>query len=425
VTGFLDSVFAGLIALLLNMIVVRQIRHRLPLEEGSFLARLYVWTLALRYGLAVILNQYAADSAFAGLFWGDSGTYDIGGYLLAQQWSGEPYLTSPATRFISGYGFIYFVAAVYFVFGRNQLLVQFLNGTLGALSVVVLYAIARELFGTRVARYAALFMAFFPQMIFWSGAMYKDPAVLLCIAASIYAVLRLRAVFSPAMLILFLVSALALMTLRFYVFYFVAFSTVATFIFAQHRGGLRRVLAYGILVAALFGAFRLAIRQETAEQQESFLTLERLQITRADQAMWGKSGFGTEYNVSTFGGALQALPTGLAYLLFAPFPWSISGLRQALVLPEMLVWYALMPAFVRGLAHTVRRRLRDVLPILVFAGTLTAGYALFQGNVGTAYRQRTQVTMFFFVFMGVGLVEKERRRLRQMPLGEPTPVRLP
>ena len=32
--------------------------------------------------------------------------------------------------------------------------------------------------------------------------------------------------------------------------------------------------------------------------------------------------------------------------------------------------------------------------------TLTLAYALMQGNVGTAYRQRTQVTMFFFVFMG-------------------------
>jgi hypothetical protein len=29
-----------------------------------------------------------------------------------------------------------------------------------------------------------------------------------------------------------------------------------------------------------------------------------------------------------------------------------------------------------------------------------------QGNVGTSYRQRTQVTMFFFIFMGAGLVEK-------------------
>jgi len=69
----------------------------------------------------------------------------------------------------------------------------------------------------------------------------------------------------------------------------------------------------------------------------------------------------------------------------------------------------------------VRHRLRNALPILVFATTLTAAYALMQGNVGTAYRQRTQVTMFFFVFMGVGLVERQRRlEARAIAVAGPT-----
>jgi len=79
------------------------------------------------------------------------------------------------------------------------------------------------------------------------------------------------------------------------------------------------------------------------------------------------------------------------------------------VVPETLVWYALMPAFVRGVTYSVRERLREVLPILVFTVTLTIAYALMQGNVGTAYRQRTQVTMFFFVFMAAGIVRGRRR----------------
>jgi len=123
--------------------------------------------------------------------------------------------------------------------------------------------------------------------------------------------------------------------------------------------------------------------------------------------------------VSTVGGALSALPVGLVYLLFAPFPWAITGVRQMLTVPETLVWYALMPSFVRGLLYTVRNRLRDTLPILVFAAALTGAYALFQGNVGTAYRQRTQVTMFYFIFMAVGLVE---RRRRAQPAAVPAPL---
>jgi hypothetical protein len=63
----------------------------------------------------------------------------------------------------------------------------------------------------------------------------------------------------------------------------------------------------------------------------------------------------------------------------------------------------------------VKRQLRAVLPILVFAVSLTAAYALMQGNIGTAYRQRTQITMFFFIFMGVGLAERRRQREAVVP----------
>jgi hypothetical protein len=184
------------------------------------------------------------------------------------------------------------------------------------------------------------------------------------------------------------------------------------------------VLTYGMLGLLLLGALNIAVKRETLEQQTTYLTLERLQVTREDQAMWGRSGFGQEYDVSTPTGALATLPVGLVYLLFAPFPWAISGVRQALVVPETLVWYALMPAFVRGAMYGLTRHFRAVLPIVVFAISLTCAYALMQGNVGTAYRQRTQVTMFFFVFMAVGIVEKRRQRGRavtQAAIATPLP----
>jgi len=153
---------------------------------------------------------------------------------------------------------------------------------------------------------------------------------------------------------------------------------------------------------ALAGGFTLGVRQETVEAQAAFMTLNQVQVTRVDQAMWGKSAYGKGQNVTTPTGAPQAIP-GLSLLCY--LPWAITGMRQLLTVPETLVWYALMPAFARGLVYSIRHRPRDVLPV-----TLTLAYALMQGNVGTAYRQRTQVTMFFFVFMGVGIVERQRRR---------------
>jgi hypothetical protein len=251
--------------------------------------------------------------------------------------------------------------------------------------------------------------------------MYKDPVVLLCIAVAMFAVLGLRERLSLGMIAMFVLAEVTLITLRFYIAYFVLFAALATFVFAQRRGALRLIITYSLLVAALFGALNIAVKRETLERQTTYLSLERLQTTREDQAMWGRSGFGQEYDVSTPIGALSALPGGLVYLLFAPFPWAISGVRQALVVPETLLWYALMPAFVRGLVFAAKRHFRSVLPILVFAVSLTVAYALMQGNVGTAYRQRTQITMFFFILMGVGIVERRRKRALA-PAGTTAPM---
>jgi hypothetical protein len=172
-------------------------------------------------------------------------------------------------------------------------------------------------------------------------------------------------------------------------------------------------------LAVFVGAITFGVRRETIDQQTSYFDLDKLQTARMGQTTLGKSAFAGEINVSTPTGALAALPIGLAYLLFAPFPWAITGLRQLLTLPETLVWYALMPSLLRGLRHTVRERFRPALPILVFATILTVAYAIFQSNVGTAYRQRTQVTMFFFILMGAGIEEKRRQR-EQLRLRETT-----
>jgi 4-amino-4-deoxy-L-arabinose transferase-like glycosyltransferase len=412
VTGLLDGLVATVLAILWNLWIASRIRRALPGAEGQFVMKIYIWTLALRYAGAVFLNAYAGDSVFADTFWGDSSTYDYGGYLLSLSWSGETFVVPHAVTAVSGYGFQYFVGAIYFIFGRNQLLVQFLNGTIGGLSVLVIYSIGKHLFDAKAARWAALFMAFFPQMIFWSCAMYKDPSILFCIALCMFAVLKLRERFTMTHIALFVASGLALITLRFYVFYMVAFATLGTFLFAQRRGLFGSLLAQIALVAVFIGAITFGVRTETIEEQTSYFDLEKLQTARIGQTMLGKSAFSGEIDVSTPTGALAALPSGLAYLLFAPFPWAITGLRQLLTLPETLVWYALMPSLLRGLRFTLRERFRAALPILVFATTLTFAYAVFQSNVGTAYRQRTQITMFFFILMGVGIEERRRQRER-------------
>jgi 4-amino-4-deoxy-L-arabinose transferase-like glycosyltransferase len=420
VSDIVDLIVAFLVMIAVNAFIVRRIKRAFPGEEGAFLARVYGWTLALRFVLALFLNVYSGQSGFAAMFWGDSSTYDDGGWLMKLQWEGVSLVNPYYSGKVSGWGFFYLVASIYWLFGHNQILAQLVNGTIGAVTVLVIYAIGKDLFDVEVAQWTARFMAFFPQVVFWSGGIYKDPAIMLCIALCMYAVLKLNQELTTRYVLLFVGASLALMTLRFYVFYFVAFATMGTFVLSQRRGVAGSIGTYIVLIGVFVGAFTFAARQETVEQQRSYFTFERLQTTRADQAALGQSSYAPKANVSTTRGALSVLPVGLAYLLFAPFPWAVRGIRQALTVPETLVWYALMPSLVRGLLFTIRTRFRPALPILVFAASLTCAYAVFQGNVGTAYRQRTQVTMFYFILMAAGLVERRRAHQKVRPsLGEP------
>jgi hypothetical protein len=151
---------------------------------------------------------------------------------------------------------------------------------------------------------------------------------------------------------------------------------------------------------------------------ERFGSLERVQISRLDLARSAESGLDENVDVSTAEGAILAIPIGFAYLMFAPFPWQVSNFRQSITLPEVLLWWALIPLAISGLWYTVRHRLRKAFPILIFGVMLTLAYSIFQGNVGTAYRQRTQIQVFMFIFIAVGWSlyqeKKENRKyLRQ------------
>jgi len=97
----------------------------------------------------------------------------------------------------------------------------------------------------------------------------------------------------------------------------------------------------------------------------------------------------------------------------------LASLRQSLTLPEMIVWWLSFPLLVLGLWFAIKYRLRQVTPIVLFTTMLTLAYSLFQGNVGTAYRQRSQLLVFYFIFVAVGAVllkerSEDRRKQEQL-----------
>jgi hypothetical protein len=155
--------------------------------------------------------------------------------------------------------------------------------------------------------------------------------------------------------------------------------------------------------------------QSSSRDIERFTNLEQVQRSRLDLSSRAGSGFNEDVDVSTTRGAILAIPTGLAYLLLAPFPWEMTNFRQLLTLPDMIIWWLCIPFILAGFAYAFKNKLKETLGIIIFVSMLSIAYAIFQGNVGTAYRQRTQIQVFLFMFAAVGITLRlEKRENREL-----------
>ena len=388
-------------------------------DDPKFLLRLFSAALLTRVFLGTLIYVFHLQEFFGG----DAITYDFFGYALLQGWGGDRYYQVMANAFTgggssSGWGMLYMVAAIYGLIGRNMLAVQYVNSILGAATAPVAYLIAMEIFpNKRVARTCALLSAFFPSIVLWSAQGLKDGPIVFLLAVCMLATLKLGERFNVRYVVALALALCALITLRFYVFYIVIIAVTGAFILGRRPLSARTFARQFIImitigvVLAYFGVSRYA-----SAQFETFGSLQRLQVMRLDASQSAQSGFGENVDVSTPYGALSAIPLGVSYLLFAPFPWQFGSLRQLMTLPEMMVWWSCIPLLVLGLWFTIKHRVRQVAPILIFVLLLTLTYSVLQGNVGTAYRQRAQLLIFYFVFVAVGFVlvrEKSEEAMRK------------
>ena len=241
-------------------------------------------------------------------------------------------------------------------------------------------------------------------MVLWSSQGLKDGPIVFFLALSIMATLKLSRKFDVKYMAVLIGSLFAVLSLRFYVFYMLAVAVAGTFVIGTGKlSGMNFIRQFAVIVILGLALTYVGITRYT-KQLEHYTNLERIQRSRQDSATRGQSGFATQNDVSTTDGALSTIPIGLLYLLFAPFPWQVTSLRQSITLPEMLIWWASFPLLILGLWFSIKYRLRQISPILIFTVMLSLAYSIFQGNVGNAYRQRSQWLVFYFIFVAVGYV---------------------
>jgi hypothetical protein len=402
--------------------------------DHVFLLKLFIAALIIRWGFGYIVFSKGLQAYFGG----DAITYDAFGNALCQAWQGlgDPnawYLTNYTNPQRSGWGMFYYVAAVYYLIGQNPLAVQLISCALGAAACIAAYKIVSLIYPSqRTARMTALFTAFSPSLILWSSQILKDGLIVLFLCLCTLFTLKLRNKLEVKSLVCLLVSLFGVFALRHYVGYIMFIAIAGTFILTAKNFSPVRILQGGIVVLVMSMALAYFAGENVSQTASQAMDLKRIQSARQWSAKASESGFGGEVDISDPQAALAYLPLGMLYVLFAPFPWMVTNVRQLITLPELLVWWALFPLLLKGCWFSIRHRLRETLAIIFFTISLTLVYSLYQSNAGTAYRHRAQLYVFFFIFINIGLdlrrVAKEKKcqeealRKRSFPVYAPAPA---
>lgn len=413
---FPEGATAALLVTFCSVIIVFFIRASLK-EEAELLTRIFLVALIARLSFGVLIHYFNLREFFGG----DALTYDALGSGLVQNWSGrgpvDENLKQTISTMASGWGMNYLTGFIYVFTGRNIFAAQSFCGVIGAATAPLIYKCSFEIFGNRrVSKISALLVALYPAFIVWSGQLLKDGIIIFLLVLAITMVLRLQQKLSFVNAAVLILSLFGILSLRFYIFYMVAAAVVGTFVVGFSNSPAAIIRRITVLVVIGLGLTYLGVLRNAGGEIDQYADLERIQRSRSDLALSADSGFGGELDVSTSEGAITALPIGLLYLMLAPFPWQISNFRQAVTLPEILLWWASIPIMISGLWYTIRYKLRVSLAILIFTLMLTLAYSVFQGNVGTAYRQRTQIQVFLFIFTAVGWTLIQEKRENQKTL---------
>ena len=417
--AFPNGFAAVLISLIISVPLIIVFSGKIKVYSEQLL-NIFLVALIIRIFVSTTIYSLELTSFFA-LDWA---LYDRLGGGVADYLTGVAPMTDELRNRVFSFqgttwGISLITGMIYTLVGKDIISVQLFIASLGAVAAPVTYLCAYQIYkNRRTAVIAGYIVALMPSMVLWSSLLLKDGLMVLFLVLAMYSSSKLQEKFSHRDITVLIISLIGIMSLRYFIFYMVAVAVVGGFVIGQKNTTnsiLGRATAV-VIIGVIFGY--AGILNNASFELERMTSLQDIQASRNDLATAAESGFGEEYDVSTIGGAVAVLPLGFTYLMLSPLPWQVTSSLAMTTMPEMIIWWAMIPFMISGIIYSFRKKLRECISIIVFTLMLTIGYSILQGNVGTAYRQRAQIQVFLFIFIGAGITLVMERRENQKILGQ-------
>ena len=368
-------------------------------DDPRIRRRILAWTLVgfsshLLFGLVV---SYGGDFIQKYLGAPDANAYDYNAILLLRHWT-EGF---PAPELAAGKeGFYYLLAALYRVFGPHRVAGLAVNAVLSAAIVPLMYDATRRLFDEHSARYIPPLVVLVPNLLIFSSQLLKEAPILFLIAVVINCATRLTERISVVSLVTLGSGLCLLLTLRAWVA-LVLMAGVLASVGLGRRDVIVGVGA-GISAAAIIAATLAFGLGYSGYKAASKSNLEGANVARRNTSIGVGSGFDAEADVSNPVAAISYLPRGLATFMLGPFPWQIGRATQLVVIPDLVVWWMLLPSLWRGVRQGWARTGRRILVLILPALAVSAMLALAVGNFGTVVRERAQPLVILLPLIALG-----------------------
>lgn len=312
------------------------------------------------------------------------------------------------------------VTVLYRLFGSHVLLGQLVSVAFGTAAVAGVAFLGARVVGPRCGLLAGLLLALLPSQVLWSSLTLKDAAVWAMAVGTALAVRTTNRADSVRALAVGLgtlvVLSLLLGHLRSHTLVVSLWVLVLALVAGERRFREVRV-ASGVLLALLLpllvglsvgGASLLRDLDDLPELRANNATGARSQVTGPSEppAEPGASSEPAPVDDGFLGEVvtnLRHLPSGLVVVSLRPFPWESGGGRAFTAARwETILWYPLLLLAVAGLRVAVTFH-RDLLYPLLFGLGILFVYALGEGNVGTAFRHRGELTWVVLLFAAIQL----------------------
>jgi len=297
-------------------------------------------------------------------------------------------------------------AGIFQYFGQNPLIIRGVYVFLVCLSAIFSYKIAKDLFGKTPARYAAIFVALYPNFFIYSALPHRE---ILVTFFGVFTVWYFLLAIRHLKLIGFFLGSIGLLLLywsRSELSIIILFVILLYLVYRRIgidwiQKGLIVVISVSLLISLGVFIKRSGPGQERGLNlfSPAYLARELEEIKRG-QRRFDSEGLGSYLLYASYP---ERLIIGFPFMLIKPFPpWKTLSMfaHSTFTTPGTLVWYLLMPFSFIGMVEAFRNFQKDYMVIILIPFFVLAAAALAYGAETARYR--VQIMPYLLVFAGLG-----------------------